>query len=109
MKISDWIEDVVTNSAGFYDSPREIAVDIERVGTFLDLKVYLAAKEANMSISSIGARDFPRYLEIGGYMHMLSWLYQPALRNLDTQKGIDAAVEQLQREISKPLKFNEAA
>jgi len=109
MGIKDLIEDSVTNSTGFYDSPREHRIIKENIETFLDLKVYLAAKEANMRVSSIRARDFSEYLKICDYIGKLRSLYGSTALNLDTQEEIDDVIEELDSARREPIELNEAA
>lgn len=105
MELRYWIEDAVTNSAGFYDSLRDFSVNPMGVETLLGLRKYLSAREANISLHSIGARNPSRWIESLEYLRHLDNI-TPYCENfdLDTSKGIDAAVSFMRK--SDIARFN---
>jgi hypothetical protein len=93
------IEDTVTNSLGFYDSPRNYSMNPDSVDTLIDLRFYLAARVANISLRSIGARDAITWIESTQYMGILNRSIQWCFKDFDlnTSKGIDSAVDHIQQ------------
>lgn len=105
MELHHWIEDVVTNSAGFYDSPRDFSVKPESVETLLGLREYLSAREANISLHSIRARNPSKSITSLEYLGHLNNICQYNENfDLNTSDGIDAAVSFIRK--SDIARFN---
>jgi hypothetical protein len=116
MKIPDWMKDanriekVVTNSAGFHDSPRYYQAGPEGVDSLISLRMFLSARESEIASRT---RNFCRIHESDSYRGELShisrsdWYRQKF--DLNTSKGIAAAVAQLQEFYSRPIDMGEAA